>query len=296
MLGDGVDWQKPGQLGPLHFSAVLPTLEDETLFPAPAHLLRDGSGRLYRLAPGRRAFSCDLGPRVHLSAVTGTPSGADALKPLGDAWLGASAMADVLAGRHLGHDVSVPSSALWSREPRVGIGLDSAARTALEGQLYADGHVRPRPGVGLRVAVAGLDVEAQPGLGAIGGDHRMAEIMLRRGRIDLPTGGDISGGRYLVIALSPFLLPQAPMPGGTVDGLPGTVISACLGRAVRIGGWDGRTRRSIPMRQALPAGSVLFMQAGEGDAVAPLNGSHVGEATTWGFGQIVVGRWDWAEE
>ena len=38
------------------------------------------------------------------------------------------------------------------------------------------------------------------------------------------------------------------------------VVSACLGRPQRIGGWDSLARRPLPLRSVLPSGSTLFCE------------------------------------
>lgn len=300
MLGDGVDWQKPGQLGEagksLQFSAPVVTQNGACLFPAPLSVLADDKGCRSRLKPGSRRFECDLNADVRLPELADVPAeGGDGLKPLSSAWFDLKTMEHFLSDQPASELMPVLREDILTAEPRVGIGLESEARTAIDGQLFAAGHLRPQHGFGLRVEVKGLKPLKTPRLQTVGGEHRMASIAMARGSLSLPSCPPIEDGRYLVLAVSPLLLPKAPRPGTAIAGLPGAVVSACLGKPIRIGGWDGKARRPIPMRQAIPAGSVIFMECASGTKAQSLHGKHIGEATEWGFGQILIGRWSEAE-
>jgi CRISPR-associated protein Cmr3 len=114
-----------------------------------------------------------------------------------------------------------------------------------------------------------------------------------------PTRLKRAGGmvRYVVYHASPCLISPLPKAGAALDpGVPGTVASACLGKALTIGGWDssrGGRGRPIPMRPAIPAGSMWFLEAPEAAEadVLRLNGGAIGQARAWGFGQVFIGTW-----
>ncbi len=110
--------------------------------------------------------------------------------------------------------------------------------------------------------------------------------------IDLSTGIDLpktsktmhSDGSSCVIALSPVV--PNPHNGFQIKGLStGDIASACLGMPISVGGWNSDKKRPVPLRQCYPAGSVWFLKAG----IAPPKA--VGEATQWGFGQVLIGKW-----
>jgi CRISPR-associated protein Cmr3 len=81
--------------------------------------------------------------------------------------------------------------------------------------------------------------------------------------------------------------------GVALFGLPGTVASACVGKPQMIGGWNSIKREPLPLRAHLPAGSTFFMEAdaSELSAVQQRHGEHIGEMTSWGYGQILIGAW-----
>lgn len=281
-LGDGTDWQKEGVLGLLSFGPQILLRDSQPLFPTPLNLLRGKDGRLTLLRPGL-AQDCDLGD-VRLPEPAEQLEGA---KTLDEHFITASGMEKVLKGGTPASGDLVAQKELWGGETRVGIAIDPKTRRVREGALYMATHVRPKPGISLAMHCFGLaEGHAPDGLIAFGGEHRAAEI---RGRdeVALPKGEGAREGRRLVVALSPVVLARLPGPGEALEGL-GRVVSACLGRPVRIGGWDSQGKRALPLKLALPAGSVWFLdQADEADAPGT-----IGLASDWGFGAIVTGRWE----
>lgn len=288
-LGDGVDWRDKGRLGPLEFSAPMLLRNDAPLFPAPLFLASTKEETIVRLRPGAPR-ACDLGAAVRLPEPEKSVSG---IKILEQHWLSRDLMERVLSGSPVNKDQIVAASGLWQWETRVGIGRDRDNRVANTGQIYLASHVRPREGVSLGVNVSGLAAEPNSCMQALAGEHRIAEFRPTAKPFGLPSAPSrFPDGRYFVSLLSPALVDALPGPSEGLADLPGVVVSACLGKPVRIGGWDSQRREPIPLREAIPAGSTWFLQASERDDIAALNGKHLGLAREWGFGQFLVGRWD----
>jgi CRISPR-associated protein Cmr3 len=324
-LGSGVDWGNVRALGPLTFSAAVVCRANkagetfEPLYPAPRSIL-SANDICVRLVPGAAFQTCDLGPaRLPVPAQV-----RDGLKDLGSAWMTSAGLTQVLAGSTPGPDDIVREDDLWEREPRVGVGIDMAGdgsdglpisklaeRRPVDGALYAATHTRLRENVALAVKVSTSNPQALTlhgvHLGAAGGEHRMAEFDSIAQK-DVPrkfpsTPAPLAQLRrengvvhYAVYHASPCLLTPLPQAGKALDhSFPGTVVSACLGKAQMIGGWDSQGRRPIPMRPAIPAGSVWFMEApAEVDAEEQILARHrqsIGQAQAWGFGQIFIGTW-----
>ncbi|MBE0703501.1 MAG: type III-B CRISPR module-associated protein Cmr3, partial [Afipia sp.] len=283
-IGDGVDWREDGQLGPLEFSAPLILKKDEPLFPAPLSLTRSKDGAIVRLRPGR-ARCCDLGRAVRLPEPEVLEPG---LKLLEGHFVGQQALGHVLKGEKIDKSAFIGADRLWQTETRVGIGLDRENRVVNTGQLYSASHVRLRQDVSLGINVSGMRLEPRNSMQALAGEHRMASFRCTRQVIALPMApSSFSKGRYFISLLSPALLDALPGPGERLCGLPGRVVSACLGKPVRIGGWDSQKRKPIPMREAIPSGSVWFLEADGQDDISAWNGKHLGRAKEWGFGQFV---------
>jgi len=77
-------------------------------------------------------------------------------------------------------------------------------------------------------------------------------------------------------------------------GLPGKIVTACVGKPQPIGGWDSLNHEPLPLRPHLPAGSTWFMEAdvSQHDAIVARHGQHIGEHQAWGYGQILIGTWE----
>lgn len=307
-LGNGVDWsQGDVPLGPLRFTGPLVLRGGKPLFTAPLCLLVKRKGEVFeavvRLRPGK-PLDCDLG-RVALPV---TASKLDGGKAPEGVWINEEGLRAVLNG-----DVPLPGclvhqDALWQTEMRVGI-----ARDEKEGALYAAAHVRLRENVTIAVSLVGAENadKLAGALAPLGGEGR--SVWIETGAaIDLPGPPALepdSNGmfRYTVVLLTPAYFGDDeedwPWPGGKIrcgDGqeLPGQIISACAGKPLPVGGWDGEARWPLPLRPLAPAGSVWFLEAdaGEAPAVLRVHGQGIGCATAWGFGLAAIGRWDQGED
>lgn len=202
-------------------------------------------------------------------------------------------------------------------------------RRPVDGALYAAVHTRLQKDVWLQVTVEALNgatLSVPQQFGPAGGEHRFAEfegtdasqtMKLEIG--DPPTlntrlnDNGTNVVRVLLYHAAPCLL--HPMPSlkkerkfGAVKTLravktaclaQATVVSACLGKALMIGGWslDGgkaaHTPGPVAMRPAIPAGSVWFLEAplDQAAAIQKLHGQRIGENLGRGFGEIFIGTW-----
>lgn len=285
-LGDG------DNLHPLRFCGPYLARDDEILFPAPLHLLRSGE-LLSRLKPGDDELQTDIGV-VRLPGVEkrhDAEGDIGGFKPLEETYLTPGAMRDALNWELSDTDGIIPANELWASEARVGILRDKAKRTTKEDALYLTVHVRLHRGVGLVMGVDGYDGSA-PTIAILGGESRMVGLEPYRD-FALPEAPDLqpSGGklRYTVTLITP----AAGVTGPAGDALPGDVVSACVGKPVMIGGWDGKAGRPKGLEPHLPAGSTWFMEAREHEKEEILehHGAHIGEKTEWGYGQILIGAW-----
>lgn len=189
-------------------------------------------------------------------------------------WLTREGLDAVLRGRLPAHGDVVPDCCLWSDEPRIGLERDGDARTAREGMLYSTRHVRLHRGVSLGIRVAGLPSDWTPvgQLLTLGGEGRLAECREWAGAakvaFDAPSAEIEASGKVAMVALTPLdlstqaCLGREALPVSILerDRVRLRVVSACLGRPQRIGGWDSLARRPLPLRSVLPSGSTLFCE------------------------------------
>lgn len=315
-LGDGVNWQQgDGQLGALRFAGPYVLKDGEPLFPSPLCLVRgkrkDGGNVIGQLAPGQEV-ECDLG-KARLPAMPDTAD-VEGWKALERAWLTVAGMERVLRGQDPGAEMH-KSREIWCSEPHIGIERHVETRTTgrfaprdgerEKGALFAAAHTRPGKGVALGIEVDGVDDirRLDRELSPLGGEGRSVFVEQQDGTFPLPKAPALGAGkdgvlRYMVCLITPADLGDDwPRAGGRLTGpegeLPGCVVSACIGRAVAVGGWDSAARGPLPLRPLIPAGSVWFMEAkaGEANAVQWWHGKAIGRATGWGFGRVLIGQW-----
>ena len=301
VLGDG-----PEDLGVLAFAGPFLLRDGQPLFQAPRHLLGENREDRWRTAaflrPGR-LVDCDLG-RVRLPEFPDVGRDAGTLKTADDVWLTPLGMNAVLRGQLPGTDDVVSSRSVWSPEFRIGLERDKAMRTANEGMLYSSRHIRPGRTISLGMRVSGLPEEwtrqALRDLAPLGGESRVAELTPWSGDLHLAPPLDVitKTRQVSLIAVSPLDLETESYRGQkAVPGLGGVrVVSACLERPQRVGGWDSLGRRPQAVRSVLRPGSVLFCEIVDLEefeaAVALGNGTvQVGSRQEWGFGLAALGVW-----
>lgn len=292
VLGNGTD------LGPLRVTGPHLRLGNELILRAPLHVAvvaqPDGSHRHLLLRPGAEVRT-DLG----LARLPEAPPGTVGAKPLEDHLVSWADMTRLLSGE-LTDLAPLEERELYSREVRTGIHReDVSSRTTGDNALFTTVHTRPRDGLTITVGLEGLPADwgLEPSLVPVGGESRGAWLR----ELDLaasppvPLVAPVAYKRYTVTLLTPALLPSGALrPGGTIPGLPGTLVSACVGRAVKAGGWNGAQRSSTPLVTFLPAGSTFFLRSDEAlgaEQSEQINETRIGDRTAWGFGQVAVGTW-----
>lgn len=298
-LGDGLD------CGPLRFTGPFLAKDGQPLFPAPAHMLGimddDGTWRPKDLlAPGRETVTDLPGGPVRLPERVGlTEDDPGGLQRPDGVWLTARGLSQALAGELPSTKECVHDDDLFVFERRTELALDAASRTAREGHLYSPLHVRCRRRVGLMVGVAGLNAEVRiPPLVPLGGDGRMASCEV----VDPPTvpasrSGEAAGGWRSLLALTPTRMLdseevawEVPGPGDPttmlIPGVEDKIVSLCVERPLRLGGWDSVHRRPLPLTPFVRPGTVWFLDR---ETPLPSRLPRAGSLTDFGFGHLTIG-------
>ena len=304
VLGDG-----PEKLGALSLAGPFLLRDSRPLFRVPRHLLGVSNGTGWEprafLRPGD-PVTCDLGDAVRLPEVVSPPPDADLadLKPDKNCWLKWEGLVDVLHGRFPAPNNLIPDGCLWEFEPRIGLERrDDGTRTAREGMLYSSRHVRPARGVSLGVRICGLPAGWTPpldGLLTLGGEGRLAEC--REWKAELKLKVPVDTRRVALVALSPLDISRDICAGDQPIETLGNarVVSACLDRPQRIGGWNSLDRRPLPLRSVLPPGSTLFCEVADPErfkAALKHDGlARIGLRQKWGFGLVAPGVWPASKE
>jgi CRISPR-associated protein Cmr3 len=310
-------------LGQLDLTGPFFYRHGELLLPVPLDLMRK-QDEYALLKPAPQATVCDLGairlPRLNQGGFK-TPE---------NAYISHNDMATLLAGdspaihpisllptyAHQSdrHAAKTAAEALADKEPKVGLARDNQTRANLDGMLFAIAPIRLRTGVSLRLRVSGIKPEHlpdQPFLQKLGGEGKLARIEVNAAAITMPApqvSTDANKIRFKLVFTQPALMPvagwlpegfqaikqngvdvwQGPLNGCTV-----TLISACIGKPIKLGGWDLQQHQSKGHRAYIPAGSVYFCeaQASDADAIIRLHDTKLGLNTQYGFGHVLVGRW-----
>lgn len=314
VLGDGYG---PDSLGRLSVDGPYVLRRGEPFYPLPAHVVGTGDGDRWRpkaqVRPGP-PVRCDLGDAVRLPEA---PPHEGKLRAGTGWWVSRAGLATVLRGgvptvTEPASDSDgppregdlVPASVLWSPEERVGIQRDDDTRTVQERMLYTSRHVRPAKDVTIGVRVGGVPDDwwgrCAPVV-PLGGEARWAEQRPWDGDAHVAVPLSDIGRRLTVVALTPIHAGDGfYRPGGRIPELGGaTVVSACVPRVERVGGWASVGRRTGPvsMSSILPAGSVLFCEVDDPDRLRAVvdraaGPPRVGGWQKWGFGAVALGVWN----
>lgn len=290
----GVDWPKfkQGQqpeiaqliggssedAGSLQFAGPYLFKGGKRLYPVPLHVLYDEELRSWgRLGPSDHALRTDQGMR-HLPKVQ---DGGQGGKPLEQAWLHEDDFRRVLQGQS--PQGFYQEEDLFEAESRTGIGRDNSKRKTEQGLLYFTRHIRLNNDMKLMMAVDGADDIAPASMLRLGGEGRMAHVQVVSPPPSISQMREIQGQRGVIVLLTHGDFggkAEPPLPDGVA------LVSACIGKAVREGGWDYKNSKPKALQSLVPAGSVFFV---EGD-IARL-GMHLGLRNQFGYGEIAIGSY-----
>jgi len=275
-------------------------------------------GETWTKADGRRRFrpasllcpgpevTCDLGtvrlPWTGEQEKEMTGNGVDGKKQakcgLGTGFfLSAGGLTKLLAGNLPEESDVLHADALWRMEARIGIARQADTRTTAQAALFATRHVRLEKGVELVAGLDGLPADWNlPARVAMGGEGRLACILELDQPLALPSPlptdepGENTDSFFLVLLTSADLGGAWPVtPGMALSELGEnvTLVSACLARGVRLGGWSTFPFGPTARQPLLPAGSVFYCEG-----QPPAGMVQIGDRKPYGFGLCAVGRWN----
>jgi CRISPR-associated protein Cmr3 len=270
-----------GGFGSLELRGPWLVREGEALVPAPQDLAirrkPTTSGPQHRSAPTATAAAPEV-ERVHgLHPWNTSGASSHGLALLGpeppleadddapelprDWWLRPAGLAAWQAGGLPAPEHLVHRSLLWTEEPRTGVGLRDDQRTGEDGLIYTFGFIRLHAGVSFGFEVRGGDLSPGHRL-RLGGEGRTGWIEegpalpKAQERRDGATGVRVS-------LVTPALWESGALPpaqGADGPSLHGASITAAVvPGSLPVGGWDLAKGRPKPMRRAVPAGAVLFL-------------------------------------
>jgi len=267
----------------------------ELLFPVPQHLLgvvqTESEGKTFVphdwLQPSKKPYPTDVGELL-LPVYPKHEKYQKRLQTADDFLVTARGLQQILAGQIPQSDELLPREELWAIEPRIGINRDPEERS-----MYSPAHVRLRQDVSLVIGIAGLaDNLELPQQFPLGGESRLAVCRRLQEVPELPE----STGRDLLTLIAPADFNSKTNwygagPGDDArqldDSISGRVETCFIDRPVKIGGFDSRSKSSIPLRPHVPAGSVWWLADNSTMRTSPFS---IGARQSLGYGLALFGQ------
>lgn len=201
-------------------------------------------------------------------------------KPEDGLWLNKDGIQAWLNGQPIKPEHLTESKALWKTDSRLGIALDAAGRTTVEGQLYTVDAVVLGENIGFLTGIeGGASLLPENSLLRLGGDGRGAQhckigwkpfqpdwetiANTHRFRLSLATPGLFEQGWLL-----PGMSKQADGFIWQTSEFSAHLVTASVSRAETISGWDLAENCPKPALKAVSTGSVYWFDCFEGDAQA----------------------------
>ena len=297
-------------LGVLSFHGPYLTYDDETYYQMPYNLLvkresgPNSSIKFVFLVPGE-PVKCDLGEKICLPKPLEKLEGAGSVEGI---YISRAGFTRILSGQLPLEEQIKEKESLWQEESRIGLERNDNTRTAEDSRLYRINHIRPQKGLKIRVIVNGIPAgwpEVTNRVVPLGGEGRLSAIEIRKlseeDQKELlpirPTLVSGNGGilRYTVTLITPgYFKDMTKVIRYGPPGIPGHCVSACLIRPQLFGGWDIVNREPRSLTPYFAPGSTWFFDGTEEEfsVLDKLHGACIGEKNVYGYGQIVIGKWE----
>jgi CRISPR-associated protein Cmr3 len=227
-------------------------------------------------------------------------------------WLNRAGMQAWLNGQTIALEHLVESKDLWKIDSRLGIALDAAGRTTIEGQLYTVDAVALNKNIGFLTGFDGADGLLQNGLLRLGGDGRGAQHSKVSWEVLQPNWEVITKTKRFRLALAtPGLFEQGWLLPGMIEQADGFIwktpefsahlVTVSASRAETISGWDLAENCPKPALKAVSTGSVYWFDHFEGDVkvlrklvehgLSLINAYPDNKRCAEGFNNIFIAAW-----
>jgi len=158
---------------------------------------------------------------------------------------------------------------IFSTESRVGIQLGDTGTTK-EGMFYTAGYIRLEKGFGFILYVSGVDdLLKESGMLALGGKRRAAFFEKKEDETIIIDGNEIEESLSECNGFKIYLATPAMFKKGWKPDIGDEfeLVTADIGKALYIGGFDVLNNRPKTLRRAVPAGSVYYFKPKNGQTM-----------------------------
>ena len=281
----------------------------ELLYPVPAHLLKNDNSR-FRLLPDcpDRVINSNMPEGMkYLYPHPCLPKEAEGkLEPI-DGWLTETSLQKALSIEAKLSELEVfPRETIFKYESRLGIGMENASKTTLDGMLYSMQMIRMRSSYGFVVDISlieEMDSEKlisdnivqdmlklpKDGWATLGGEQRAVRFTVLNSPTSQPISAQSKGRCTLLYLATPAAFGGGWRPKQWPTNLP-EPIAAAISRYQPIGGWKLNPENSRGsnkcMRRCVPAGSVYFF-----DRSVDIRATFTDYGKEIGYGVTVRGEW-----
>ena len=275
------------------------------LVPMPLDLLEDENNNLYALIPNNRKIISDLSFDFYMSLNPG-------FEEPKVSWLDCYGIKDYLFGKSK-IDIRKSEKLLIEEEIKTGIEKNPNKGSAEEHMLYVQKMLRLNDSYEFSVDADNISSVDTEGILKIGHDGRMFSYRITDGGNfnSLNSSKDYiineieKNKKFKILFTSPAILENGWAPRGVekpdyiwqpTDSLKIKIKSAVLGKPMRVGGWDMKTKQPKLMRKAVSPGSVYYCELVKGtvselfDALFDKNISDADDnLAKQRFGHILIG-------
>lgn len=185
----------------------------------------------------------------------------------------------------------VHETALWTGEPRTGVGLKDGERSSRDGHLYTFDFIRLKNGISLGFEARGTSLEPEGTL-RLGGEGRTARLEPGPS-LPSPPLWDPPPRRLALSLATPALTGAGSALSARSLLGDAEILAAVLPGFLLAGGWDLARGQPKPLRRVVPAGSVFLLDP-RGSELTSLWGASLSEdsddhLSQQGFGLALLG-------
>lgn len=285
----------------LKISSILLLIDDEPIFPYPADVYstsefaKDSKAKNLTLMENSTISKISTGNCPQLLST----QSADKVKEyFGKAFFGDITFDEYLSGKTEHRYITIDD--YLQSEAKIGIGKDLKTNTTSEGKLYRIGMKRPEwfdsgkditKKIRFAVSFEGLEIE-ENGFLKLGAESKFAEYKT----IDTFNVGIPKINKNIKIYLAtPALFSKCELPDFIIkrnyERIDFRLLTYAIGKPIHIGGFDMKRREPKPLKKAVPAGSVYYLQSENAVELAKmLHGKSISEELAeQGFGICYCG-------